>query len=115
MNMLPQLRQHHRHRPFDTTGWPTGEPVKTSSHHRSLSPRRLQEPLPQDRVGIDARLYGIQFVRDIDAVIVPGSTLLPSGLNIETPLVSYRAGFRYRRRCGAAAAQPAAVGRRRVL
>jgi len=47
----------------------------------------------KDRVGLDAKLYGIQFVRDINAAILPGSAVLPSGLNITAPLTSYRVGF----------------------
>lgn len=81
--------------PFDTaTMRTTGESVK---NYINIIDRfitlQYKSRFLKDRVGIDAKLYGIQFVRDIDAVIVPGSALLPSGLNIETPLVSYRAGF----------------------
>ena len=47
----------------------------------------------KDRVGVDAKLYGIQFIRDLNALVVPGSALLPSGLTITAPLQSYRVGF----------------------
>jgi outer membrane receptor protein involved in Fe transport len=47
----------------------------------------------KDRVGLDAKLYGIQFVRDINALIIPGSALLPPGLTITAPTESYRLGF----------------------
>jgi outer membrane receptor protein involved in Fe transport len=47
----------------------------------------------QDRVGVDAKLYGIQFERSLNFVIVPGSTLDPTGLSISAPVDSYRVGF----------------------
>ncbi|MFO0574309.1 MAG: TonB-dependent receptor [Polyangia bacterium] len=45
-----------------------------------------------DRLGLDAKLYGIQFVRDLDAVIVPGTPRNPRGFTFNAPITSYRVG-----------------------
>lgn len=47
----------------------------------------------RDRLGLDAKLYGVQFRREIDFVIVPGTRLNPPGLTLRTPVESYRVGF----------------------
>ncbi|HNN97528.1 MAG TPA: TonB-dependent receptor plug domain-containing protein, partial [Pseudomonadota bacterium] len=47
----------------------------------------------RDRLGLDAKLYGVQFRREIDFVIVPGTRLNAPGLSLRTPVESYRVGF----------------------
>ena len=47
----------------------------------------------RDRLGLDAKLYGVQFRREIDFVIVPGTRLNALGLSLRTPVESYRVGF----------------------
>lgn len=46
-----------------------------------------------DRLGLDAKLYGVQFERHLDAVILPGTKLNPGGLTFKAPIESYRVGF----------------------
>lgn len=46
----------------------------------------------KDQIGVDAKAYGIEFVRDIHALTVPASRLLPQGLVFAAPVRSYRVG-----------------------
>lgn len=47
----------------------------------------------KDRLGLDAKLYGIQFERHLSFPILPGTLLNPNAISIETPVYSYRVGF----------------------
>lgn len=46
-----------------------------------------------DRLGLDAKLYGIQFERNIDFVVLPGTALNTTGVTLATDFRGYRAGF----------------------
>lgn len=47
----------------------------------------------KDRLGIDAKLYGIEFERHLSIAVLPGTLLNPSGLGLSAPVSSYRVGF----------------------
>lgn len=77
-----------------TTGMASTTPIK---NYINILDRYLtiqyKSRFLKDRLGLDAKLYGIQFVRDINALIVPGTSVNPAGVNLEVPLASYRVGF----------------------
>ena len=45
-----------------------------------------------DRLGLDAKVYGIEFYRDIQAVSISPSILAPNGLSFSASVRSYRIG-----------------------
>lgn len=47
----------------------------------------------KDRLGVDAKLYGIEFDRSLNFVVLAGALLNPPGLNLIAPVRSYRVGF----------------------
>lgn len=46
----------------------------------------------QDRLGLDLKVYGIEFERDVAPVTLPGSLALPTGLSFHADVRSYRVG-----------------------
>lgn len=47
----------------------------------------------KDRLGLDIKGYAIEFVRDLNAVILPASSRNPSGTTFDTAIRSYRMGL----------------------
>lgn len=54
---------------------------------------QLRRRMLSDRLGIDFKAYGVQFVRELNAVIAPPSPAVPSGQNFVTSPTSYRGGL----------------------
>lgn len=73
---------------------PAGQPpknfVNTFDRYITL---QYKDRFLKDRIGLDAKLYGIQFERAINFVVLPGTLLNPPGVNLSTPVRSYRLGF----------------------
>lgn len=47
----------------------------------------------KDRLGLDVKSYAIEFVRDLNAIILPGSARNPNGTTFDTQIRSYRVGL----------------------
>ncbi|MFO0578659.1 MAG: TonB-dependent receptor [Polyangia bacterium] len=47
----------------------------------------------KDRIGLDAKLYGIQFVRGLEAVLISGNPRTTGPVTMKTEPTSYRVGF----------------------
>jgi iron complex outermembrane receptor protein len=79
--------------PLGPMGQPTGDPMRNSftALDRFIT-LQYKGRFFKDRIGIDTKLYGIEFVRDIAAVTVPPSRLLASGLTFSANVRSYRVG-----------------------
>ncbi len=54
---------------------------------------QLRRRFLNDRLGLDIKSYGIQFVREFNTVIAPPTTALPSGQSFQTSPTSYRVGI----------------------
>jgi hypothetical protein len=54
---------------------------------------QLHRRMLSDRLGIDIKAYGVQFVRELNTVIAPPSPAVPSGQNFVTSPTSYRGGL----------------------
>lgn len=78
------------------TGLPTGAPtlnaINIFDRYVTL---QFKTRFLKDRLGLDAKLYGIQFVRAVQAITTPGTIGLPSGSSLVTDpdLTAYRVGF----------------------
>ncbi len=56
---------------------------------------QLRRRMLSDRLGIDVKAYGVQFVRELNTVIAPPSPAVPSGQNFVTSPTSYRGGLTF--------------------
>jgi len=71
---------------------PTPQRNLTNGFERFVT-AQYKDRFLRDRLGVDAKLYAVQFRREIDFVILPGTRPNPPGLTLNTPVESYRAGF----------------------
>ncbi|MCS6914224.1 MAG: TonB-dependent receptor [Myxococcales bacterium] len=80
--------------PLDAMGQPTAEaqPNRFTVLDRYLV-LQYKSRFLRDRMGLDTKLYGIEFVRDIAAVSLPPSRLLPRGLSFAAAAHAYRVGM----------------------
>jgi outer membrane receptor protein involved in Fe transport len=80
---------------WDTaTNAPAGEPVRNhlQSFDRFVT-LQYKGRFLKDRLGLDIKAYAVEFVRDLDAVLLPGSSRNPSGTTFNTAIRSYRTGL----------------------
>ena len=80
---------------WDTaTGGPAGEPIRNhlQSFDRYVT-LQYKGRFLKDRLGLDVKSYAVEFVRDLDAVLLPGSSRNPSGTTFNTDIRSYRVGL----------------------
>ena len=80
---------------WDTaTNGPVGEPVR---NHLQVFDRfvtlQYKGRFLKDRLGLDIKSYAVEFIRDLDAVLLPGSSRNPSGTTFNTEIRSYRLGL----------------------
>ncbi len=75
------------------TGTLTGDSIRNSltTLDRFLTLQYKRRFL-SDRIGVDGKLYGVQFERNLQPITLPGSRALPRGLGFAANVQSYRVG-----------------------